>query len=234
VHIQRRKGKPAFAPNDLSLLDTFRPHLARASLLAGRWRLERLRAAAEALALIGLPAAIIDADGKVLAANSLIEAMKSHIIWLPNDRIALSEHGAYALLQQAIADLRTPAASAVGSIPARGRLADDPVVVHMIPLTGRAREIFCGGFGVLLVTPVSAPAAPAIALVQGLFDLSPAEARVARGIAEGLTVDQIAVQQGLTSETIRTQVKRVFAKTAVNRQSQLAALLASVPTIPMG
>src|SRR5690348_16176692 len=54
-HIQRASGAPPFNRNDHELLDSFRPHLARAGLLAARWRLERLRAAAEALALVGLP-----------------------------------------------------------------------------------------------------------------------------------------------------------------------------------
>jgi DNA-binding CsgD family transcriptional regulator len=113
-------------------------------------------------------------------------------------------------------------------------LANDPVVIHLIPVTGEARDIFGGGFGVLVITAVSAPAAPTVALIRGLFDLTPAEARVASGIAEGLTVDQIAGQHGVTAETVRVQIKAVFAKTGVSRQSQLAALLAAVPKIPMG
>jgi hypothetical protein len=100
-------------------LDAFRPHLARAGLLAARWRLERLQTAAEALALIGLPAAVLDARGKVLAANALIQAMQSQILWLPNDRIALTDPGANALLRQSIADIANPAASTVRSFPAR-------------------------------------------------------------------------------------------------------------------
>lgn len=106
MQFNRRTGKEPFDRQAIASLDAFRPHLARAGLLAARWRLQRLRAAAEALALIGLPAAILDADGKVLAANALIEAMASHLTWLPKDRIALADPAANALLRRALADMR--------------------------------------------------------------------------------------------------------------------------------
>ncbi|WP_462119605.1 helix-turn-helix transcriptional regulator [Methylorubrum extorquens] len=61
--------------------------------------------------------------------------------------------------------------------------------------------------------------------MQGLFDLTPAEARVARDIARGLGVPEAAVQAGVTEGTIRSQLKAVFAKTGTSRQAELAALL---------
>ena len=231
VQINRLIGRPQFAPEEIARLDTLRPHLARAGLLAARWRLERLRAAAEALAMIGLPAAILDARGKVLAANSLIEALDLHLLWLPKDRIALIDPAANTLLRGAVAEINDPAAASVRSFPSKGA-ADAPVVVHLIPATGEARDLFEGGFGVLAITPVAAPSAPDIALIQGLFDLTAAEARVASGVAEGLALEEIADRHGVTVGTVRTQVKAVFAKTGSNRQAQLAALLAAQPRIP--
>lgn len=65
-HAQRTDGVPSFTGRDIAALDSFRPHLARAGFLAVRWHLQRLRAAAEALTLIGLPAAVLDRDGRVL------------------------------------------------------------------------------------------------------------------------------------------------------------------------
>jgi DNA-binding CsgD family transcriptional regulator len=233
VQVNRRIGEPHFDRADIARLDAFRPHLARAGLLAARWRLERLRAAAEALAMIGLPAAILDARGKVIAANGLIEELRSHLVWRPKDRIALIDPGANELLRCAIAEVADPAAASVRSFPAKGT-ADNPAVVHLVPATGEARDLFEGGFGVLVVTPLAAPSAPDLALIQGLFDLTAAEARVASGVTEGLTLDQIAERHGVALGTVRTQIKSVFAKTGSSRQSQLAALLAAQPKIPHG
>ena len=90
--------------------------------------------------MIGLPAAILDARGKVLAANSLIEALDSHLLWLPKDRIALIDPAANTLLRGAVAEINDPAAASVRSFPSKGA-ADAPVVVHLIPATGEARDI---------------------------------------------------------------------------------------------
>jgi len=231
VQLNRRIGEPHFDRDAIRRLDTFRPHLARAGLLAARWRLQRLHAATEALAMIGLPAAILDRSGRVLATNALIEALHSHIVWLPNDGIALADPGANELLRYAIVEIANPAATSVRSFPARGTTAN-PVVVHLVPATGRARDLFEGGFGILAVTAVAIPSAPGAALIQGLFDLTPAEARIAVGVAEGLTLDRIAKRHGVAVTTVRSQLKSVFAKTGLQRQSQLTALIAAQVKIP--
>lgn len=228
--VKRRKGESPFGRAELDRLDALRPHLARAGLLAARWRLERLRSATEALATLGIPAAILDVEGRVLAANGLIEDLSSHHVWLPRNRIALIEPAADKLLRGAIADLGNPAAASVRSFPSKGT-GGRPVVMHLIPVTGNARDLFGGGLGVLTITHFTRPAVLDAALVQSLFDLTPTEARVAGGLAEGLTLDQIAERHKVKLSTVRSQVSSVFAKTGANRQSQIVALLAAQPKI---
>jgi DNA-binding CsgD family transcriptional regulator len=225
VQLNRRKGKRPFDQSDIARLDGFRPHLARAGLLAARWRLERLRAAAQALAIIGLPAAVLDASGRVVAANELIEAMRPHISWLPKDRIALLDPAADGMLNRAVTGMAFPTAASARSFPSKGA-GGDPAVVHLIPISGAARDLFGGGLSLITVTPVAAPAAPDAALIQGLFDLTPAEARVARAVTQQKTVEEIASEFDVSRETVRTQIKSLLAKTGCARQLDLAMLLA--------
>jgi DNA-binding CsgD family transcriptional regulator len=65
-------------------------------------------------------------------------------------------------------------------------------------------------------------------VLQGLFDLTPVEARVARGIAERQTVAAMALAFGTSRATVRTQLRAVLAKTGLRRQAELANLLAGV------
>jgi DNA-binding CsgD family transcriptional regulator len=58
------------------------------------------------------------------------------------------------------------------------------------------------------------------------------EARVARGIVEGMTIDEIAARYRVERETIRTQVKAVLDKTGTRRQVEVASLLAGLPSFP--
>jgi DNA-binding CsgD family transcriptional regulator len=233
VHAHRWKGRPRFDLQDIERLDTLRPHIARAGMLATRWRLERLRGAAEALALVGLPAVIVNARGRVLVANSLIERMASWIAWLPGDRMALLDSAANEMLKQAIGEFRDPAGQSIRSIPVRNGEGTESAVVHAVPLVGRARDLYQGAFGIVVITPVGVASTPAESILHALFDLTPAEARVATGIAAGLSPEQIALKHSVSIDTVRAQVKAVLAKTGTNRQAQVAALLAGVPRLPI-
>jgi DNA-binding CsgD family transcriptional regulator len=72
---------------------------------------------------------------------------------------------------------------------------------------------------------------PHSGILQALFDLTPAEARLARSLANGASPDAIAGQLGVRVSTIRSQLKSLFAKLGINRQAQLVAMLASL-TLP--
>ncbi|MFZ5653388.1 MAG: helix-turn-helix transcriptional regulator [Pseudomonadota bacterium] len=62
-------------------------------------------------------------------------------------------------------------------------------------------------------------------LLQKLFDLSGAEARVAVQLARGRNVRQTAAALHVSTNTVRTHLARIFAKTGVQRQGELVALL---------
>jgi DNA-binding CsgD family transcriptional regulator len=61
-----------------------------------------------------------------------------------------------------------------------------------------------------------------------LFDLTPAEARVARSLASGETVGAIASARGVSQNTIRAHVRGVLEKTGCNRQVDIVALLTAI------
>lgn len=64
-------------------------------------------------------------------------------------------------------------------------------------------------------------------LLKRLFGLSPAESRLASALCVGSTLNEYAVQAGVTISTARYQLKQVMAKTQVSKQSQLVQRLCS-------
>lgn len=60
--------------------------------------------------------------------------------------------------------------------------------------------------------------------VRPLYGLTEAEARVMAALALGATVDEIALTHGVCTSTVRAQVRSIFEKTGVNRQSDLVRL----------
>jgi len=62
-------------------------------------------------------------------------------------------------------------------------------------------------------------------ILQGLYDLTPAEAEILRLLAEGRSLEEVAQQRGITMNTVRSQLKQVFAKTDTRRQGELVRLV---------
>jgi DNA-binding CsgD family transcriptional regulator len=85
--------------------------------------------------------------------------------------------------------------------------------------------------GILVVTTLDASEVLSADLVQGLFALPPAEARVATLIGSGLSPRQAAKLLGISEGNARNTLKHVFRKLGVTRQNELAALLAKLPKI---
>jgi DNA-binding CsgD family transcriptional regulator len=67
--------------------------------------------------------------------------------------------------------------------------------------------------------------------VSQAYGLTPAEARVAVGVAENKTIKTLARQYHVEISTLRTQLHCVFEKIGVQRQSELAQVLSSNPVL---
>ncbi len=83
----------------------------------------------------------------------------------------------------------------------------------------------------IIIAEVGIGKIPDAQLVRGLFDLTPAESKIAQDIARGMNVPEISSTYSISPNTIKTQMKSIFLKTGVNRQSELSALLNGLPII---
>ena len=217
-------------PERIAQLDALRPHLGRGALMSTRMQLKQAATISGALGMIGLASAVIDDTGKVLAANPLLEALKGHIHWRAFGGVSLPDRAADGLLRHALAQIGSDGGGRVRSFPVRGAGEDSPMIAHVVPVRLSAHDIFSRASAVLVLTPVSLPNAASVELVQSLFDLTPAEARVARNLATGKTIDDIALDGCVSRNTIRTHVRGVLEKTGCGRQTDIVALLTAIST----
>lgn len=226
IHGERRFEAGPFQRDIAVRLDRLRPHLARAALMSARLAFERVKGAVAALDIVGIPAAILDDHGRAIAVNRLLEDLTPSVASPRRLRMTLANQAADALLGTTLEALRgRPALSLPQSIPIPAGEAHSPMVVHVHPIRRSAQDIFGNAATILLLTPVTMREVPSAEVIQGLFDLTPAEAKIARALANGKTVDQIATGTGTSPATIRNQVQAVFGKTGMRRQSELVGLL---------
>jgi DNA-binding CsgD family transcriptional regulator len=217
-------------PFDAPLVESFdplRPHLARASLISGRLALERARVVTETLALLRLPAAVLSHSYGLMATNELLDQLIPSQLQDCRKRVTLTDPRADRLFEEALAALsRMNGSAPVSSIALAGTEDHPPSILHLVPVRRAARDLFAASFCLLILTSVSRPNVPAAAIVQALFDLTPAEARVAAAIAQAQALEEVAAGAGLSVNTVKSQLQAVFSKTGVSRQAELVALLA--------
>lgn len=233
ISFEREWFKGVVEDEAIRELDALRPHIARSALMSTLLQLQQARIVGATLDALGLPALVLDDRGKVLAANQSAEECASLIFWRAHDHVALKDGAADSLLRAAVASISLSSVS-VRSFPVRESNGVASTVAHIVPIRLAAQDIFSRCVAALVLTPVTAPGAPPVELVQSLFDLTPAEARVARGVAAGKTLEDIAGDNGVAATTVRTQMRGVFEKTGCSRQAEVAALLIGVSAVRLG
>jgi DNA-binding CsgD family transcriptional regulator len=205
-------------------LDELRPHLARAAVLAGRLGFERARTAVATLEMIGLPAAAVTQAGRVVAANPGFLGSAPAVHVGAHEQV---QFGAATVQQMFLEALARPTSLArTGrSIPVAGTAESPPLIAHVLPLRLAGLDVFAGAVSILFLTPLTPQSSPAPEMLQALFDLTPAEARITSMLIDGNTVDTISKTHSVSLNTVRTQLKSVFQKTGVDRQVDLVSML---------
>ncbi len=212
----------------LNHVNSLKGDLARAALISSRMIFRQAQTIAATLSMIGLPAAVMGDDNRVLAMNEDMEALAPRIRTGAANRLSLENPAANALVLAALEQLRVAPAASVQSIPLAAGENTPALILHLLPVRRNARDIFSKSLAVLIATPVGQAGPPDMRVLSGLFDLTPGEARVARELASGASLEAVSIKLGLKLETVRTYLKRIFLKTGTRRQAELTRMLSGL------
>jgi DNA-binding CsgD family transcriptional regulator len=207
-------------------------HAAR---LASRARIAYAEGVLDGLSGFDCGVVLIDHLGRVLRMNSRAETYLGYHLHVVASRLRASHRESNRLLQDLIVGLtrsvlvdRSPEATSV-LLPRENNL---PLIVSTYPVVRQASDVFQGACGFLIISDMTQERPLALPLLQRMFQLTPAELRVAEGLAYGLDTQQIATQHGIGAQTVRFHLKSIFAKTGTCHQAQLVALLARFDSQP--
>lgn len=211
------------ASKAIPYLNRLRPHLARAAVLSGRVQDQHLTSQMATLDAIGAPVALLDGKGKLIAASDRFSLLLDDLIVDASKRLHLADPEADNRLAMTLSDAK----SAGSSIAIRNRENVGTAVLHLIPAAWHARDLFSKvAYFALIARPDNAML-PSSDIIAALFDLTPTEALVARGVALGRSAVELAQEMEVGHETIKSHLKKAFAKTSTRRQSELALLVSS-------
>ena len=189
-----------------------------------------LRRAIDRLALAVL---VVDAEGGVITRNAGAER-----ILAAGDGLCVRGR---SLSAARAADARSLRSAIADAIADRGRAArtlhavvtvtrvsgGTPLILLIAPLdTGAARPV-----ALVLIGDLERPTPNYAQQLQIGFGLTDSETGVAVALMDGQRPKEIARRRGVRPSTVSTQMKAIFAKTGVARQSDLVKLIAGLPSL---
>ncbi|MEO5346040.1 MAG: hypothetical protein H7834_06645 [Magnetococcus sp. YQC-9] len=239
---QRGPKSTAYHEEEIRALRILVPHMKRMLTLNQQMTSLNTRNRITELALAQLPYGVIlfDAALKPMFVNHLAETLLSGQAGLRltsgNGLTTVLASESRALSQM----LRQGVAQATGRGPLTRNamritpLQEDHHFINavVVPLSPGQRKmsLFLSQPGVMLIlSTLDHPVTRSSALLKTLFDLTGAEAHLAQELASGRNLEEVAAAKGCSLNTVRNQLKAVFAKTGSNRQAELIRLVNSLP-----
>jgi len=172
---------------------------------------------------------LLDSAGRVIAIGPLMRPLtQSGRIVVTNSRPGADIAGDDRVLETLIGTLVDADASGVAVLSDRRILhgADGaaPLLIELLLLPRREQSWETDAPHYLLTIRGGGCEEPMIAdVLRQAFRLTPSEVEVAMMLAEGRTRSAIAEHRGVSVDTIKFQLKAIFAKLGVKRETELVA-----------
>jgi DNA-binding CsgD family transcriptional regulator len=217
------------------------PHVRRSMLIGKVIDLHRVEAATLADTLDELVSAIfiVDSTGRIIHANVAAHRLiaESNVVRAVNGRLcALEPRGGQSLLDVfAAAEAGDTAVGRRGiAVPLTARTGEH-YVGNVLPLTSGARRkagISYSATAALFIRKARLDLPSPPEAVASQFKLTPAEVRVLFAVVQIGGVPEVAPVLGISEQTVKTHLHRLYEKTGTRRQAELVKLVASYSVRP--
>jgi DNA-binding CsgD family transcriptional regulator len=239
--LNRGPRQGPYGDQELRFLEKLIPHMRRSVRLGVRMDAYKAlqRAEWQTLESLAVGVILLDRKARVLFANSAARSLGG-------------EHGPLRLRQSKVAHIS----------PSHSRRLDDVVqsALHGTPMAAiavpradggspltilassvRAQDVdrfadasLKGAAVLLFIIDAANKAGIPASVLTDAYGLTPAEAKVALAISSGLSIPETAKALRLSPNTIKTQLRGVFSKSGLSRQTELARMIASIGLLNAG
>jgi DNA-binding CsgD family transcriptional regulator/PAS domain-containing protein len=227
-----RADRDIVTENERRFMSIISAHIRRAALIGDLLDFERLETQSlrDTLSKIATPVYLVDQDASILFANESAEALlhSQHFTRSTGGCLQAQNPTMSAALLDAVRrctgsntdlggrGIGIPIASAPGSVS----------VAYVLPLGKTAiRTSFVPAKAAVFISTSQQNLPPSQDILATLYDLTQAEARVMLAVGSGETPRQFAARLGLSDNTVKTHLGRVFSKAGVHRQSELVQII---------
>lgn len=233
LRFTRSADSVEFSSTDKALVEALVPHFKRALNFHGRLgQMEtEIQLYANVMSSMLVGSVILDGAGAILRSNSVAQAILAEKDGLLVNAGTLSteyrseNRELQRLIRQTLSmPPGQPAVAEALSVTRPSGRASLNLLIRPIPLS-ECSEGPNRPSAVIFIRDPEHRTQPSVEMVQRLFHFTPAEARLALLLTDGLSLDEVAETLGISKNTARAHLRAIFSKTGVTRQTTLVRLL---------
>lgn len=233
--IYRSCSESAFEADAGNLMQLLVPHLQRAQRtgrMLGQLDM-RAQSAFAAIDAMSFGIVMFSSHGTVLHLNPAAAAIMSERdgLTVVRGRLRMARDGDSSRLASLIARASPGGGSGRpvgGALLLHRPSGKRPLQLAVSPLSDRSVQLLgsdANATAMCLISGHETQMADASQLLPQLYGLTPAETRLATGLMDGLSITEFAASNGISTNTAKTQLAGLFAKTGTHRQAALVAVL---------
>jgi DNA-binding CsgD family transcriptional regulator len=236
ISISRPFNKKDFDSCDKQYFDLLAPHLTRARFLHNfllESEQEKL-ALHDALHKTTTALILLNQNKKMIFVNHSAEIILKHSdeVMFINSSIRFRNHANQKKFDQYFSEANCTAKAdghfAGGSLKVINSLGKPTyhIIITPLNLSTDNTQLHAGAaVGVFIIDPESRHPL-STTLLQGLYDLSPAETKLTQLLFKGIGLSEICEINSVKMSTVKSQLRKVFEKTGTSSQSELMRILA--------
>jgi DNA-binding CsgD family transcriptional regulator len=222
--------------HERTIMRLLAPHIRRAVTISDILDMKKLEAHALAATLDNYTAGVVVVadQGRILHANDAARSMFSTNGPVSGASGFLKARDDRANRELANAIVLARANEATIGIAGIGvslkSSSETPSIAHVLPLAhGDLRtRLMPPATAAVFITQLGGQPTAEIGAIAKSFGLTPAEARTLEHLAGGATIAETADAIGISTNTTRTHLARIFSKTGTSRQADLIALVSQL------
>jgi DNA-binding CsgD family transcriptional regulator/PAS domain-containing protein len=239
--LNRGPRQGPYGDQELRFLEKLIPHMRRSVRLGVRMDAYKAlqRAEWQTLESLAVGVILLDRKARVLFANSAARSLGG-------------EHGPLRLRQSKVAHISPSHSRRLDNVVQSALHGTPMAAIAVPPADGgspltilassvRAQDVdrfadasLKGAAVLLFIIDAANKAGIPASILMDAYGLTPAEAKVALAISSGLSIPETAKALRLSPNTIKTQLRGVFSKSGLSRQTELARMIASIGLLNTG